>query len=209
MNIAEYSVTKKVTTWLFIILFLGGGITALQDISRLEDPEFTIKEAKVYTLYPGATPQEVEREVTYHIEDAVQQLYQLKRVESISQNGFSEVTVRIKDKFKKHDFPNIWDELRRKVNDAQTLLPPGAQTSIVYDDFGDVFGLFYALTGEDYRKPCFRVLFKLDKGMEFCKHFHTQKGSLIYNQDGFHLFTLNKLPDLIFDDGGHDSPGGG
>ena len=150
MNIAEYSVTKKVTTWLFIILFLGGGITALLDISRLEDPEFTIKEAKVYTLYPGATPQEVEREVTYHIEDAVQQLQQLKRVESISQNGFSEVTVKIKDKYKKPDFPNIWDELRRKVTDAQSSLPPGAQTSVVFDDFGDVFGLFIALTGEDY-----------------------------------------------------------
>ncbi len=150
MNIAEYSVTKKVTTWLLIILFLGGGITALQDISRLEDPEFTIKEAKVYTLYPGATPQEVEREVTYHIENAVQELQQLKRVESISQSGFSEVTVKIKDKYKKPDFPNIWDELRRKVTDAQSLLPPGAQTSVVYDDFGDVFGLFYALTGDGY-----------------------------------------------------------
>ena len=150
MNIAEYSVTKKVTTWLFIILMLGGGATALQDISRLEDPEFTIKEAKVYTLYPGATPQEVEREVTYHIENAVQQLQQLKRVESISQNGFSEVTVKIKDKYKKQDFPNIWDELRRKITDAQPTLPPGAQASIVYDDFGDVFGLFYALSGDGY-----------------------------------------------------------
>jgi len=150
MNIAEYSVTKKVTTWLFIILMLGGGATALQEISRLEDPEFTIKEAKVYTLYPGATPQEVEREVTYHIENAVQQLQQLKRVESISQSGFSEVTVKIKDKYKKKDFPNIWDELRRKITDAQTLLPPGSQTSVVYDDFGDVFGLFYALSGDGY-----------------------------------------------------------
>jgi multidrug efflux pump subunit AcrB len=150
MNIAEYSVTKKVTTWLLIILFLGGGFTALQEISRLEDPEFTIKEAKIYTLYPGATPIEVEREVTYHIENAVQQLQQLKRVESISQNGFSEVTVAIKDKYKKKDFPNIWDELRRKINDAQPELPPGAKTSVVHDDFGDVFGLFYALTGDGY-----------------------------------------------------------
>lgn len=150
MNIAEYSVTRKVTTWLLIILFLGGGITALQDISRLEDPEFTIKDAKVYTLYPGATPQEVEREVTYHIENAVQQLQQLKRVESISQNGFSEVTVKIKDKYKKKDFPNIWDELRRKINDVQSTLPPGAKTSVVFDDFGDVYGLFYALSGDGY-----------------------------------------------------------
>jgi len=150
MNIAEYSVTRKVTTWLLIILFLGGGIIALQDISRLEDPEFTIKEAKVYTSYPGATPQEVEREVTYHIENAVQQLQQLKRVESISKNGFSEVTVKIKDKYKKKDFPNIWDELRRKINDAQSTLPPGAKPSVVFDDFGDVYGLFYALSGDGY-----------------------------------------------------------
>jgi multidrug efflux pump subunit AcrB len=150
MNIAEYSVTNKVTTWLLIILFLAGGITALQDISRLEDPEFTIKDAKVYTFYPGATPQEVEREVTYHIENAVQQLQQLKRVESISQKGFSEVTVKIKNKYKKPDFPNIWDELRRKINDVQSALPPGAKTSVVFDDFGDVYGLFYALTGEGY-----------------------------------------------------------
>jgi len=150
MNIAEYSVTKKVTTWLLIILFLGGGITALQEISRLEDPEFTIKQAKIFTSYPGATPLEVEREITYHIENAVQQLQQLKRVESISQNGFSEVTVVIKDKYKKPDFPNIWDELRRKIADAQYLLPPGSHASVVYDDFGDVYGLFYALTGDGY-----------------------------------------------------------
>ena len=150
MNIAEYSVTNKVTTWLLVILFLAGGITALQDISRLEDPEFTIKDAKVYTYYPGATPQEVEREVTYHIENAVQQLQQLKRVESISQKGFSEVTVKIKNKYKKPDFPNIWDELRRKINDVQKELPPGAQASVVFDDFGDVYGLFYALTGDGY-----------------------------------------------------------
>jgi multidrug efflux pump subunit AcrB len=150
MNIAEYSVTRKVTTWLLIILFLGGGIIALQDISRLEDPEFTIKDAKVYTRYPGATPQEVEREVTYHIENAVQQLQQLKRVESISKDGFSEVTVKIKDKYKKKDFPNIWDELRRKISDAQSALPPGAKPSVVFDDFGDVYGLFYALSGNGY-----------------------------------------------------------
>jgi len=150
MNIAEYSVANKVTTWLLVILFLAGGLTALQDISRLEDPEFTIKDAKIYTRYPGATAKEVEREITYHIENAIQELSQLKRVESISQPGFSEVTVKIKDKFKKPQFPQIWDEVRRKVNDVQNKLPPGAQPSVVNDDFGDVYGLFYALTGDGY-----------------------------------------------------------
>ncbi len=150
MNIAEYSVTSKVTIWLLVILFVAGGLSALQNISRLEDPEFTIKEAKVYTTYPGATPQEVEREVTYHIENAVQELAQLKRVKSISKAGFSEVSIEIKNHFRKDDFPQIWDELRRKINDVQSKLPPGAKPSVVFDDFGDVYGLFYALTGDGY-----------------------------------------------------------
>ncbi|MCW8963603.1 MAG: efflux RND transporter permease subunit [Gammaproteobacteria bacterium] len=150
MNIAEYSVTKRVTTWLLVILFLAGGISAYQDISRLEDPEFTIKDAKVYTYYPGATPLEVEKEVTYHLENAVQQMPQLKRVESISSEGFSEITVKIKDKYRKESLPQVWDELRRKINDARSSLPPGASPPLVVDDFGDVYGLFYALTGEGY-----------------------------------------------------------
>ncbi|TNF99922.1 MAG: efflux RND transporter permease subunit, partial [Gammaproteobacteria bacterium] len=150
MNIAEYSVTKRVTTWLIVILLMAGGVSALQNISRLEDPEFTIKDAKVYTYYPGATPTEVEKEVTYHLENAIQQMAQLDRVESISSEGFSEITVKIKKKYRKETLPQVWDELRRKVNDAQSQLPPGASRSIVVDDFGDVYGLFYALTGDGY-----------------------------------------------------------
>jgi len=150
MNIAEYSVTSRVTTWLLVILFLAGGLSAYQDISRLEDPEFTIKDAKVYTSYPGATPLEVEKEVTYHLENAVQQMAQLKRVESISSEGFSEITVKIKDQYRKESLPQVWDELRRKINDARGELPPGASAPLVVDDFGDVYGLFYALTGEGY-----------------------------------------------------------
>ena len=150
MNIAEYSVTKRVTTWLLVILFLAGGFSAYQDISRLEDPEFTIKDAKVYTFYPGATPLEVEKEVTYHLENAVQQMAQLKRVESISSEGFSEITVKIKDQYRKESLPQVWDELRRKIGDASAELPPGASAPLVVDDFGDVYGLYYALTGEGY-----------------------------------------------------------
>ncbi|MFV2005370.1 MAG: efflux RND transporter permease subunit [Gammaproteobacteria bacterium] len=150
MNIAEYSVTKRVTTWLLVILFLGGGISGLQNISRLEDPAFTIKDAKIYTYYPGARPSEVEREITYHIESAVQQMEQLKEVESISSAGFSEVTVKIKDKYRADSLPQVWDELRRKITDMQSDLPPGALPPVVVDDFGDVYGLFYALTGEGY-----------------------------------------------------------
>jgi len=75
---------------------------------------------------------------------------QLKRVESISSEGFSEITVKIKDQYRKESLPQVWDELRRKIGDARAQLPPGASEPLVVDDFGDVYGLFYALTGEGY-----------------------------------------------------------
>ncbi|MEH6651027.1 MAG: efflux RND transporter permease subunit [Motiliproteus sp.] len=151
MNIAEFSIKSKVTTWLVVIILIGGGLTAYEKIGKLEDPAFTIKEAKVITYYPGANPAQVNDEVTYHIEDAIQQLEQLKRIKmSVSREGYSEVTVEFQDKFRKDDFPQIYDSLRKKINDMQHKLPPGAQPSIVFDEFADVYGLFFGLTGEGY-----------------------------------------------------------
>ncbi len=150
MGIAEFSIREKVVTWMIIIVLSIGGWYAYEKISRLEDPEFTIKEAMVITPYPGANPYEVEEEVTEYIERAVQQLPQLKRVTSISKPGRSEVTVVIEDSFDKRSLPQVWDELRRKINDIQGELPPGAGPSIVNDDYGDVYGMYYALTGGGY-----------------------------------------------------------
>ncbi|MDF1655191.1 MAG: efflux RND transporter permease subunit [Coxiellaceae bacterium] len=149
-NLAEISITKKVITWSFIILIVFGGIWAYHALGRLEDPEFTIKEAVVKTEYPGATPREVEQEVTDKIEKAAQQLPQIKRVVSISMPGYSEVNVVIQDKYDKKTLPQVWDELRRKINDIQPQLPKGALTSQVNDDFGDVYGMYYAITGDGY-----------------------------------------------------------
>lgn len=119
-------------------------------LGRLEDPEFTIKEAKIYTMYPGASPLEVEEEVTDRVETAVQRMPQVKEVRSISTPGRSEVTVEIKNNFTGKDLPAIWDELRRKMADMENELPPGAGKPAVNDDFGDVYGIFYAITGEGY-----------------------------------------------------------
>ena len=151
MNIAEFSITRKVTTWLLVIIFMGGGYSAYQSMGKLEDPAFTIKQAKIITNYPGATPRQVEEEVTYHIEDAMQQLEQLKRLrKTISREGQSEVEIEFKDEYVKADMPNIYDEVRRKLQDMQHKLPPGAGTPSVADDFADVFGLYLALYGEGY-----------------------------------------------------------
>lgn len=150
MNVAEASIRYKTITLVMAVFIIGGGIHAYDKLGRLEDPEFTIKEAQVFTLYPGATAMEVAEEVTDEIETAVQQLGQLKQVTSISEPGKSTVLVEIKDNYDKHSLPQVWDELRRKVNDAQSNLPPGCSRSLVFDDFGDVYGVFYAVYGDGF-----------------------------------------------------------
>ncbi len=153
MNIAETAIQKKTITIAVTIVLLIAGIQSYLSLGRLEDPEFTIKEAQIFTPYPGATPSEVEEEVTEVIEKAIQQLGQLERVKSsMSVWGGSIVTAEIKNKYDKNSLPQVWDELRRKVNDAQSKLPPGAGPSLVNDDFGDVYGAFVTLSSkpEDY-----------------------------------------------------------
>ncbi|MGZ8954683.1 MAG: efflux RND transporter permease subunit [Methylovulum sp.] len=150
MNLAEWSIRKSLITWVITVLFLVVGWSSYQQLSRLEDPEFTIKDAVISTPYPGASAAEVEEEVTNVIEKAAQQMGQIKRVESRSSRGLSLVQVTMQDKYDKNSLPQVWDELRRKVNDAQRSLPPGAGPSLVNDDFGDVYGIFLAITGEGY-----------------------------------------------------------
>ncbi len=150
MNPAEFSIRKKTITLVMTVVMFAGGVIGYKTLSRLEDPEFTIKQALVITPYPGASAAEVEEEVSNEIEKACQQLGQLKKVESKSERGFSTVTVEIKDKYDKDTLPQVWDELRRKIGDARKDLPPGAGPSLVYDDYGDVFGVFFAVTGDGY-----------------------------------------------------------
>ncbi len=150
MNLAQYAINNRVVMFMFTVILVGGGAISYQSLGRLEDPEFTIKEAVVVTQYTGASPQEVAEEVTDKIETAVQQLGQLEKVTSISRAGLSMVTVEIKDKYDKYTLPQVWDELRRKVSDAQGGLPPGVTPSVVVDDYGDVYGVFFAITGKGY-----------------------------------------------------------
>jgi multidrug efflux pump subunit AcrB len=150
MNIAEFSIRKNVITLMFTVLMLVAGVQSFMNLSRLEDPEFTIKTAQVITPYPGAAAVEVEQEVSDLIEKAAQELEQLKFVESQSMRGLSIVRVEIKDKYDKTELPQVWDELRRKVNDYQGQLPPGAGPSLVNDDFGDVYGIMFSVSGDDY-----------------------------------------------------------
>ena len=150
MNLAEATLKNRVSALVLTVLIVLGGVSAYNNLGRLEDPEFTIKSAQVVTRYPGASALEVAEEVTEVIEKAVQQLGQLSYVESTSTPGLSIVSVEIQDKYDKTGLPQVWDELRRKVGDAQGSLPPGAGPSVVNDDYGDVFGVYFAVTGEGY-----------------------------------------------------------
>ncbi|MCG8636772.1 MAG: efflux RND transporter permease subunit [Desulfobacterales bacterium] len=150
MNIAEFSIRKSVITWTMTVVLLFLGYIAYNNLSRLEDPEFVIKDAVVLTPYPGASPEEVEQDVTERIEKAIQEMGQLKRVSSYSTRGMSTVKITVQDHYDKFKIAQVWDEMRRKIYDVQQELPPGAGPSIINDDFGDVFGVYYALYGEGY-----------------------------------------------------------
>jgi len=117
MDIAKLSIKNSVISWMFAILLLLGGIISYSDLGRLEDPEFTIKEAMIITSYPGASPLQVEEEVSYPIENALQQLPYIKNIRSISTPGLSQIIVEMKGTYRKQELRQIWDEVRRKVND--------------------------------------------------------------------------------------------
>lgn len=150
MDLANYALRHKAVTLVFTLLVAIGGYLSYQSLGRLEDPQFTIKEAVIFTQYPGATAAEVEEEVTEPLETAIQQLKQLDEVRSISRSGVSIIYAEIQDKFDGKELPQVWDELRRKINGASGNLPPGCGTPQINDDFGDVYGVFLAITGEGY-----------------------------------------------------------
>lgn len=154
MNPGVLSVRNNRVVFVAMIFIVLGGFVAYQQMGRLEDPEFTIKEALIITPYPGASAEEVALEVTNPIEIACQQLGQLDRVESESTRGMSVVTAVIQARYHRDAIPQVWDELRRKINDAQAQLPPSVRgRSMVIDNFGDVYGIFLAVTGDGYSFP--------------------------------------------------------
>ena len=155
MNPGVLSVHNNRVVFVAMLLVLVGGIVAYQQIGRLEDPEFTIKEALIITPYPGASAEEVAKEVTNPIESACQQLGQLERVESESTRGMSVVSA---------DHPGPLPQGRasrrsgtssaaRSPTSSRSCRPSVRGRSMVVDDFGDVYGIFLAITGEGYSQP--------------------------------------------------------
>lgn len=133
---------------LFAVLF--GGLFSYAKMGKLEDAEIPIKSAMVVTPYPGATAHEVELEVTNVLEKAIQRLENVDDIISVSEPGLSKITINVQQTVKTPDLPQMWDHLRRKINDAKGNLPSGAMDPIVNDDFADVYGMLYAVTADGY-----------------------------------------------------------
>lgn len=151
MRIIEYFLKNKIVTLVLTFLIALGGLLSYSKLGKLEDPEFKVKEALVVTFYPGATPHEVELQVTDKLEQKIREMPKVEDIVSTSKAGYSEIKVKIQESISSKEVEQYWDILRRKVSDAKVLLP-ASTTSIVLDDYGDVYGMFFAITSEGYTK---------------------------------------------------------
>ena len=148
MDIARTSINRPIYTWLIMLGCLFGGYWGFETLGRLEDPSFTIKQAVVATAYPGASAEEVAIEVSEPLESEIQKMGEIDEIETLNQPGISIINVSIQDTYGGDELPALWTKLRNKLADAN--LPDGALQPSVNDTFGDVYGLYYAVSAPGY-----------------------------------------------------------
>lgn len=149
MNIAKYSLDNPKVIYFFLAIMLIGGIFSFESLGKKEDSPFVIKTAVLITKYPGASPQEVEELITEPIEREIQTMRRVHKIKSESYYGMSKINIELSPATPPDEMPQMWDELRRKTLNIQPQLPQGASTITVSDDFGDVFGIYFALTADE------------------------------------------------------------
>ena len=149
MNLPVYSLENKKIIYFFLAIMLIGGIYSFFKLPKKEDSPFVIKQAVLVTQYPGATPQEVEKLITEPIEREIQSMSDVFQIKSESYFGMSKISIELQPTLAPDYMPVKWDEFRRKVANIQPRLPSGASAINVSDDFGDVFGIYYALTADE------------------------------------------------------------
>ena len=149
-NLSEWALNNKGLILYFMILMGIVGLYSYAKLSQSEDPPFSFKVMVVQTYWPGATAEEVSLQVTDRIEKELMSTGLYERVVAYSRPGESMVTFIAKDSLKSHDLPNVWYQVRKKVNDIKHKLPSGVQGPFFNDEFGDTFGNIYVLTGQDF-----------------------------------------------------------
>ncbi|MDR0830499.1 MAG: efflux RND transporter permease subunit [Prevotellaceae bacterium] len=163
MHISELSYRYRTIFYVLLFMIVVGGIYAFMRISKLEDPEIVIMQAVVVTIYPGASAEEVEQQVTAVLENEIRTIPNISEIKSTSAANMSQINVLLKFSVPDKEIIQYWDILRKKIAAAKLSLPSGAQEPMVIDDFGDVFGMFYALTGDGFSYD------ELDKYADFFK----------------------------------------
>ncbi len=149
MNLTEYSLRRPRVVWFVLAVMLIGGVYAFTRLGKKEDAPFVIKSTVLMTHYDGASPEEVERLVTEPIEREIQTMRSLHKITSESYYGLSRIVVELSPATPAERMPQMWDELRRKVQNVQNQLPDGASEISVGDDFGDLYGIYYGLKGDE------------------------------------------------------------
>lgn len=204
MRFIRYSIKNTIVTNFLVVLIFIGGILAYTKLGKLEDPAFTIKEALVVTLYPGADAHRVELQVTDKIEEALQKIPNVEYTESVSKNGYSQVKIKLNESLPSEEVNQYWDNVRKKLIDAKLNLPLGVVTPIVIDDYGSVYGIYLGVTGDGYSYT------ELDKYAKFIKknmssisgvskieEFGVQKEAIYLKIKEAKLATMSLNPKMI------------
>ncbi|MFJ3009662.1 efflux RND transporter permease subunit [Pseudomonas fluorescens] len=149
-NLSEWALrNRQIVLFLMLLLAIVGALSYTK-LGQSEDPPFTFKAMVIQTRWPGATAQEVSRQVTERIEKKLMETGEYERIVSFSRPGESQVTFIARDSMHSVDIPDLWYQVRKKVSDIRQTLPPGIQGPFFNDEFGTTFGNIYALTGDGF-----------------------------------------------------------
>ena len=152
-RLTEFFMRRPVLFWSFVAAILIAGVLSFVEMPKLEDPAVSAKQAMVVVPWPGASAHEVELRVAQMMEDELRALPNVNKVKTECQNGSAVFTVEFRMTVLNRDLEQHFDLLRRKVGDAAVRLPQGCYEPVVIDDMMDVYGIFYALTGDGYDYP--------------------------------------------------------
>lgn len=147
-NLSDWALRHQSFVWYLMFVSLLMGVISYMNLGREEDPSFTIKTMVIQTRWPGATVDETLSQVTDRIEKKLEELDSLDYMKSYTRPGESTIMVFLRDTTKAGDIPNIWYQVRKKVDDIRGEFPQGLQGPSFNDEFGDVFGSIYAFTGD-------------------------------------------------------------
>jgi multidrug efflux pump subunit AcrB len=144
-NLSKWALDHPALTRYLMVVLMVLGVAAYFQLGQDEDPPFTFRAMVVRTYWPGATAQQVAEQVTDKLERTLQEVPYADKIRSYSKPGESQIIFQIKDSSKPTDVPNVWYSVRKKIGDIRYTLPPGVQGPFFNDDFGDVYGVIYAL----------------------------------------------------------------